>query len=1163
MPNEIKNPKVLIETIKEVYNFMKAERLVEGFDRKTILRLIMEALSAEDIQTMANAKDNKSRRMLYKQFSKKYHPDHVRGAGGSPEEEKQANADFQDLTNLWKDPTLADEMLKKAQQGGGQQTKQDQGDQKEVSPKVKQTIQQLAKQFVDKYENLATELLVIFTVFEKDPAAFFQDTKQISRLLNIANALSEDIDPQMQKELGLEPGKTKENIQKLVAGLEKIRKQLLDALSRKSQAIQERPQKEEGEKEKEESGKQQQLSEKKGSARQRKKQGRLGKEKKIKPSKKTQLPQQQDKPPEQQPAQSPSPSPQQSAEPASPASSNKEKKQPKGPFLHSREWKDYAEKVLKKQFPDMDYNKTNEVLKQELETVGIGFGSGMLQEYLEYDNLSQKFIKAGAIPEAQVKLFTKQIIGFLNKMAKKHSWPPPGKEEEAEEEEKQEPKPMPLVPATIEKIEGNALTIQGKDGSNPITVTKEEAKASYDIITAADKFVRIYLILMQYLEEIAPEEVQKVITNKKMLQIGPGEPIIKPPVLMIGYTPEVKKPDPPLPPEDPKITDPEPDDGDGGMRYPRKALLEEYTNTLEFAFDEFEKSFLNVPMLKIQSGLYAGLEKSLISFKKAADNIGGAISKGEGDPTISAPSGKRDDLYEQLVSKVYNLITERTEVDFDEEGMSLFKTEYKQLLKLAKFLNQTVEKVDKNNLEKVGGDELVRQIRKIAEMLQESIGKVHDVVLNELRMDVEAGKKLTEEEGDETPPTDETPKDSGIQDPTPYDAHDTEGEAKRVQANKRSWEQKVKDVKNVYERVVNQLTLLNQLLESNEPRIEARKVNQLIQTSLKSLDSIRTFFPSQSPFGKRMPEGTSPEKYIKQMKKKVKQVVSDIVDIARQLKSTISNKPALQEEIQGVFKDLTDEQNVHKFAAQLKMASTMLQDYFDAPSKIGEVFANRSAKITNPEKAASMNDEGTQAIETGQAEEPKAEDADAEAKTQSLTKSSEVNTKLKTFAGKLESLQDTLSKLKTDLRVAEVIQTQDFPRVLAILLNKFPDPKEKVTEERGPKVTSTGTEPSYKLFDLTPQKIKYINSLIKLDNTGSLSMFFNALKKDTQGATALKRYLDKLLPEKKISFNMSYPEAVKLIKLGASKEEPEEQQNEELVRKLEPIIERYINNRKR
>ena len=65
MPNEIKAPKVLKDTIKEVYNFMKVENLLLEFDRKQVLRLIIEALSVEDITAMKNAKDEGERKKLY------------------------------------------------------------------------------------------------------------------------------------------------------------------------------------------------------------------------------------------------------------------------------------------------------------------------------------------------------------------------------------------------------------------------------------------------------------------------------------------------------------------------------------------------------------------------------------------------------------------------------------------------------------------------------------------------------------------------------------------------------------------------------------------------------------------------------------------------------------------------------------------------------------------------------------------------------------------------------------------------------------------------------------------------------------------------------------------------------------------------------------------
>jgi|21_taG_2_1085346.scaffolds.fasta_scaffold01559_6 curved DNA-binding protein CbpA len=1126
MPNEIKAPKVLKETVKEVYNFMKAERLVEGFDRKTILRLIIEALSPEEINAMITA-GRKGDKDPFKNLMKKYHPDRNKDNPEAEEKFKQAstfqkyfmdddNKDNFDTPKLW--PTEIQNIMKNAGVTGkptGDQ--QAQGDQKDIPPEVKQTIAQIAKKYYEKYNPLFQKLIMVINLYTKQPEKFFQDQKFIDDLVQIAGSLKEAIDSEIEKELGLQPGKTKENLEKIVAGLEKIRNALVQALSKKGEESKNRPQRDKPNYEPGQIG-----------GEEEKRRGELD-----------------DDP--------------------------KQLSEEKEAVLVGAQMKQLLKIIRnkkqdgKKVFANFDEKAFKQVIKDVLGSSGINY----LKEYLDKSDWVEKFKNANVVAPNRVGRLSAIVAEFMKKMKEKHPWPAPGEKGTS----KQEARPMALVPGSIEKIEGNALTIQGKDGGDPITVSKEEAKATYDIITAATKFRKIFAILMQYLFTKAPEEVKKQIPNIQDIEPTPDP---DPPTILIGNTPEEEDDD------DDEKGEVKPVTGDDGMRYPRKALLEKYTELLEFNFDEFERSFLNVPMLNIQSKLYADLEDGLIAFKKEADNMGGAISAGEKDTTRPkpasepAPSGKRDDLYEQLVSKVYNLITERTEVDFDEEGMSLFKTEYKQLLKLAKFLNQKVEKVDKDNLEKVGGDELVRQIRKIAEMLQESIGKVHDVVLNELRMDVEAGKKLTEEEGDETPPTDETPKDSGIQDPTPYDAHDTEGEAKRVQANKRSWEQKVKDVKNVYERVVNQLTLLNQLLESNEPRIEARKVNQLIQTSLKSLDSIRTFFPSQSPFGKRMPEGTSPDKYIKEMKRKVKQVVRDVIDIARQLKSTISNKPALQEEIQGVFKDLTDKQNVHKFAAQLKMTSAMLQDYFDAPSKIGSVFANRSAKITNPEKAASINDEGAQAAKTGKAEQPEYEKQE---ETKQISSHSQAVTKLKSYENVLKDIFSDLSDQQGKIKEIKTIGGKAFTSALVVLLNDFSSDKEKVQEEVGAKL-STAQGAGFEVFGMDKEKIKIINDLIKIDQTGGLSLFMYALQKDGIGATALKKKIDQKL--KGLSFNLDFNEMKKFYK--TKEKEPQEKDDkgfedgkefgdklkgmfkeeieEQLVSKLEPLIELYINNRK-
>ena len=71
------------QVVKEVYRFMKAENLLLEFDRKSILRLIVEALSVEDIEALASIKDSKKRTKLYRKLSKKYHPDRVKGKGGN------------------------------------------------------------------------------------------------------------------------------------------------------------------------------------------------------------------------------------------------------------------------------------------------------------------------------------------------------------------------------------------------------------------------------------------------------------------------------------------------------------------------------------------------------------------------------------------------------------------------------------------------------------------------------------------------------------------------------------------------------------------------------------------------------------------------------------------------------------------------------------------------------------------------------------------------------------------------------------------------------------------------------------------------------------------------------------------------------------------------
>jgi siroheme synthase (precorrin-2 oxidase/ferrochelatase) len=932
----------------------------------------------------------------------------------------------------------------------------------------------LARKFVDKYSKLQSAFSQTLFVFRKKPEKFFESPAFIDELLKAANKLNEDVtlDPEMSKALGLEAGKDRENIQKIIAGLEKIRKEVIEALSKKEQLVKERPK---GEEEQAGGDQQNQLNENKELY--AKANALLKREKSFYDEVNT------------------------AVDSYLKDDSDENIKKILTSFKKRKRFADFKENVEKIQ----DLMQAVEEQRKGAQTVVNKFRAG---KGLTMDGFKKDIEAVGNYTQAYETL------------------------QQAVPSEKQDSKPIPLVPTAIDQVEGNTLTIQG-EGGNTVTVTKEEAKATYDIITAADKFIRIYTILMQYLYKIAPKEIEEIIPDKKILQIDVSKPLVEPEKVPLQIS---------SPPEQPNTDDDtgEPADveGDDSMRYARKKALELYVDNLQFDFEQFEKGFLTVQMLGLQSSLYTELDNALVSYKKAVEQTAGAISKGEEEEKPA----KRDDLYEAQ------------EVKFDDEEMSLFKTEYNKLLKLSKFLSQTVEKIESpEDLERIKGDEIVRQIRKIAEKLQESIGKVHDVVINELKSDIEFGKKLKEQE--EQPessdtPSDDSPRVSGIQDPSPYDDHSTEGESKRVQANKRSWEQKVKDIENVYERVVNQLTLLTDLLESNEPRIEARKVNQLIQTSLKSLDSIRTFFPSQSPFGKRMPEGTSPLKYINDMKRKVKQIVRQIVDIARQLKSTISNKPKLEER-EGVFKDITDPENVAKFATQLKAASALLQDYFDAPSKIGEVVANRPAKISNAENAASINDEGNKAVKAGKIEEPEYSKEEEQEK-ESINNYSQAASKLNTYRDKVKKIQDELSDLTSDIREVSALNFNSFLSSLVVLLNKFPEANEEVATS----ITGNIESPTFKMYKIDKQKLDNINRLIKIDRTGGLSIMINAIKKDNIGAKKLKSLISKYLP-KDISFNLNFKEIKKFFE-KSKKEEPKQEQ---LERKIEQIIEHYLNNR--
>jgi len=1007
------------------------------------------------------------------------------------------NKDDFDTPKLW--PREIQDIMKNAGVTGKPSANQQaQGGQQEASPEVKQTVQKLAKSLFDKYSELSSAFSATLSAFKEEPAKFFQSPGFINALLATASKLNEDVtlDPEMSKSLGLEAGKDRENIQKLVAGLEKIRNALIQALSKKGELVKERPE----------------------------------------PDQTTGNPNTD----------------------AKQLSENKE--------LYAK-----ALALLKRE--ESFYKEVNTAVESYMKDDGDGNIKKILasfkkrKRFADFNEDVQKVQDLMQAVEEQRKGAQSVVNKFragkgLSVAGFKKDIEAIGNYTQAYEtlqqsipSEKQEAKPTPLVPASIEKIEGNSLTIQGKDGSNPVTVTKEEAKVTYDIITAADKFVRIYMILAQYLYKIAPKEIETIIPNKKILQTNASVPLIEPKEipLMIGNTPEVKK-------GDVKViggpTDEEEEaqeDSDGPMLNGEE-VSKLYAEHLQFAFDDFEENFLNVPLLTVQSDMFAKLVSSLQKFKEEVDAKAIAANveaggKGKQETPDNKPEQNKGtesssdnfvSTNEALVSEIERVLLERREIEFDSEDMQLFKTEYKELLKVAKMLESVMNKIKSaKDLETFGGSKIEQQVRKIASIAQESIGKVHDVVSNELKQDVKSGETLKEQE-EEKPPE-------------PFEAGDADTNKQKRQQRKEKFNDKVATVKKAYERIVNQLTLLNQFVDQSSGKTDAVDGTDFfnyINVSQNTLDSIVQYFPSQSPFGKKLPKGMSPDNYVKKIRSKMKTMVRDIIDIVRQLQSTVKKANIAE----GAIKDLTDEQNVDKFASLLSKISKELQDFFDAPSKIGKVFAQRAATVANEKTAAAMNEKGESAVKSGQAEKPEYKDQKASEKP--IVSHSQAITKLASREKVLKDIFKQLSNQPGQMKEIQTIGGKAFTSALVVLLNDFPNAKEQVKEEVGPTI-NTPEGPGFEVFGLDKEKLIIINKLIKLDKTGGLSIFMYALRKDATGAKYLKRLIDQKL--KGISFNLDLSQ---IRKFYMGKEEEEQEVQERLQTKLETIIENYINNRK-
>jgi len=1097
--------------VKEVYNHMKAENLLLEFDRRTVLRLIIEALSVEDIQAMANTKDNKSRRKLYRQLAKKYHPDK------NPDNKDQAEIDFQDLTRLNNDPSIADVLLKKAQKAQGneqsqttqgdqksQQSQATQADHKEPDPKVRQTLAQLAKKYSDKYNPLFQKFLQLIDTFKKEPAKFFEDQAFIDNLVKIAGSLNEEIDPEIQKELGLQPGKTKENLEKIVAGLEKIRQELLQALSKKGEESKNRP------KEEPSNDQQKQLNE----------------NKEIYAKAKALLKREKSFYDEVNAA----------VDSYLKDNSDENIKKILTSFRKRKRFADFKENVEKIQ----DLMQTVEEQRKGAQTVVNKFRAG---KGLSVSGFKDDIEAIGNYTQAYEAL------------------------QQAIPSEKQDAKPLPLVPAAIEKIQGNELTIQTKDGNPITTVSKEEAKSTYDIISTADKFIRIYAVLLQYLAQKAPEEVQKVLPNKQLLQLTVSEPLVEPenyPLMITSGTPTPPEEEP-----EPKGEEPEEDEGKDLGIIGRDTFLDWYEDnsmstlkeekeedkskpkgkewpladkSLSDTLTDFNESFITTPLLQIQSMIFANLSNNL-NLLRDPEFL-------KGFPSGSDTGGETKDQIDDQINEAEDYET----IDIDQESLRTFRNEHRQLLRLARDLRNEVKKIDKpSDLETLGGSSIVRDSRRIAQELQEVLTRIYQTVEDSLASVLNEADQYQSE-----------------------------------LATRRSREERGRTIVSVYKKVKGYLMTIDQAVRNPENKkvgqIPVSSVLPPAQEALKELNTIRSFFPSFAPFGKNVKK---PEKMIKELKRFTAGLVRDIQDILDQLSGI--EGAAITE---AAAKRQKNKEYLDVLKKMLKDASLEITKYFDVPSGIEGVNAAAPAKVTNMETAAAEGPGGNKAIKAGKAEDAERiplEDQEASGAEKEINTANDAITSLKSSASDLNRTKEALAKNPGPAKSLSILNIKEFLIGTILYLNNFSE--KQIKEELEDFNLDAGEEnqkldvqetPITKMMKLTKEKIIILNRLMANDKADIIEKFFGPLMKDKYAVTLLNKRLEAIKKKDPQSFNLSYKEAQQLIaKLSPKKakdEKPKDKdfeagekfgekiksffKEEKIEKQLEKIIEHYLNTGK-
>ena len=1151
--------------VKEVYNHMKVENLLFEFDRKEVLRLIIEALSVEDITAMKNAKDEQERKKMYKDLMRKYHPD------SNPDNKEDAAVDIQKLGKLRDDPQkFADIYIRDAKRAGEEMPSDEELGEKFSDEQMVNVIRSVLAKLntnpetkkpytaEEKTADLALKLIndniksgnillsKLIRVAKTKYGENFQDKfKQI--IVSATEGWKQQttgIDPEDQKRVNAFAEKVKAAfkpvIDKIAEAFEKTELfsdpdwvEQLSSILQKSKLNEEVTDEEvlkfvglkagpDGKLE----GEQAQNLGKIVQALKKLKQKMIKdvdeylekatgadlEETILRVVKETLREQQID------------PEGDDNIEAISTWQSK------------NNEFYEKAQKFLKGEYD----GKGLDGLRSSFQSLGkpvLSEANYNQKEWFKgkkagvFKSINEKNLNEAAfLLRGEIEKWTEGIENAMNELRKSIDSKPDRKAIGAL---KQRLRVWIDIYGTAEKIlENYAQT----DTEEKQELTPEKKEQLINVAKDATMFVKAYELIQKTLSKLLGVEPPKEIVipdMQKLLNPPKGElttvtddPVDDDPVG--DKKPEIKSDAFPISKikfkdwyyKDSKTLQEEikQKGGDNTIDEPRSMYK---------AFLDFKNDFTTVPMLKIQVAIFKQIYEK-IEWLSNIDNLkklGSQASKTAGrtktqpEPAQTTPKTNQKMLPEQQGNS--------NQVELDEEDIQIFKDEYQRLLKLARIINKLIGKLNKaTDLDTMGGGEIVKQSREIAGMLQDSLSRLHDTMSQELSDFVGKGGRLNEQEPD------------------------TDTNLEREQDFEAQMQSDADEILGVHEAVVGYLTTIDKAVrETKTETIDSNKILPRVKKVLDELNSIKKHFPSISPFGK---ETDDPEGMIEDMKIFLEGIVTDVEDLMQQLKGiTTAEKKALKEATE---KRYTDKQTVDLFLNKIVEVAQQVQDYFDAPSKIGEVSALRSKKITNMDNAAALNQAGIKAVQQGKAEAPQSEgDEDKDGPITSLSQAKKLLSRTRTELNKFFNAMVMRSKL--DLGTSTENFIYPFFKMIVLLRNK-----DKEVNEVDSSFEVSGLAHLQQL-GLDKDKVKELNIIFdkfKQDPTPPVKSVYRLMNKFIENKKAVDHYNEKfseLLERIGEDFEFAMPasEIVSLVKdsdPGSKEEIEKEWESQQFIRDM-------------